>query len=326
LHKEAQVTADDRDTERNDAGPAGNPEADTRIERTAGGLTGRSWLLLIAVLAILLLLLGRPVLRGNSTAQELQQTVPAANVSSIEISVSSPAVNITRAAGSEIEVNLNGAGARAFELRVDETGPLLRINVSRPRTFLNFWTLGGVTLDVALPAGEYDLLRAGSSSGAIRASDFRAEEARFSSSSGSITVMSGQVAGTLQASSSSGRVSLQQVAAGGYELSSSSGRLEAHGVSGALRATSSSGSIDIRTDEIRSGWTLQTSSGSVTVTLGQVPEALRVEYQGSSGGWNAPGDWGLNISHQARNQLSAQIGSGGPLLRVTTSSGSFTLR
>jgi hypothetical protein len=295
------------------------------VERRAAGLSGRAWLLLLGLLAVLVLVFG-PVFRGGGQAQELQRSVPAAGVSSVGISVSSVAVSITQLAGTEIAAELSGAGARAFDLTVEQSGGLLRIDVTRSQGFLPFGWFGDARLEVGLPASEFELLRAVSSSGAIHARDFRAANAEFSSSSGAITLQQARVAGTLQAGSSSGRISLEQVSAAQYELSSNSGRISATGVSGAVQARSSSGSIDLQTAEISSDWTLQSSSGSITVSLAQAPQALRVEFQGSSGSWSVPRGWNLDVTSEARNRLSAETGSGGPLLRATTSSGSFTLR
>lgn len=300
--------------------------ARSEVSQTAAGLSGSGWLLILGVLAVLALLAGTFRWGGNSNAAELLRSVPATGVDNVEITTTALGIDITRAAGSNIEVELTGGSARRLELIVEQSGTTLQISAVRRNRFLGFLPPFNAHLSVGLPAGQLELLKADSSSGAITAGGFAAAEAQFRSSSGQITIEESDVTGTLQATSSSGRSTLEQVAARSYDLSSNSGRINASGLNGAVQARTSSGSINLEAEAISADWTLRSSSGSINVTLAQKPAALRVEYQGSSGSWSVPSNWNLDSAGQRRNQLSAQIGSGGPLLSVTTSSGSFTVR
>ncbi len=176
---------------------------------------------------------------------------------------------------------------------------------------------------------------AGTGSGSVTLSNI-GSEVRASTGSGSVEMNSIKgavnartgsgdirargVAGGFNGSTGSGDVSIQQSGAGDVEVETGSGSIEATGVRGGVRARTGSGSVRAE-GEMTGSWRLHTSSGSVTVRLpgnaafdlaartssGSIQTAHPITVQGTIG----------------RRELNGKVRGGGPLLEVSTSSGSI---
>ena len=116
----------------------------------------------------------------------------------------------------------------------------------------------------------------------------------------------------------------QQVAADGdLDLSANSGRLRLLGVKGAVRASTSSGGIEID-GQLSHDWHLSASSGRVSIKLQSSPR-FELDARTNSGGI----DFDFPITVQGRNDRHAvrgMVGGGGPLLDVRTTSGRISIR
>ncbi|HEV8383662.1 MAG TPA: DUF4097 family beta strand repeat-containing protein [Candidatus Acidoferrales bacterium] len=160
-------------------------------------------------------------------------------------------------------------------------------------------------------------VRASTGSGGVEMSSIKGA-VRANTGSGDIRARG--VAGSFNGSTGSGDVAVQQSAAGDVEVETGSGSIEMTGVHGGVRARTGSGSI--RADgEMTGSWRLHTSSGSVTVRLpgnaafdlaartssGNIQTAHPITVQGTIG----------------RRELNGKVRGGGPLLEVSTSSGSI---
>jgi DUF4097 and DUF4098 domain-containing protein YvlB len=162
-------------------------------------------------------------------------------------------------------------------------------------------------------------VHAGTGSGEIDAANI---QGRTQLSSGSGTIRATGIAGAFSASTGSGSVRFEQTAPGDVEISTGSGDLELEHVKGGVRATSGSGSI--RADGEPSGpWRIHTSSGDLKVKMpasaafdlaahlgsGSIQSALEIIVEGA-----------LN-SHELRGKVRG----GGPLVELSTSSGTIAI-
>ena len=173
---------------------------------------------------------------------------------------------------------------------------------------------GSITVD-----GLSSPLEAGTGSGGITLSNIGAE-VRASTGSGSIHVRG--VAGSFNGSTGSGDIEVQQTAPGDVDLQTGSGSIDLTGVKGGVRARTGSGSIHVE-GQMKGDWRLHTSSGGVTVRLPQ-GTAFDLAARTSSGS--------IQTAHPitvqgtiGRRELSGKVLGGGPLLDVSTSSGSIRI-
>lgn len=160
-------------------------------------------------------------------------------------------------------------------------------------------------------------VRASTGSGGIEANSIKGT-VRANTGSGDIRALG--VAGSFNASTGSGDVHVEQTAKGDVEIETGSGSIEASGVHGTLRGRTGSGSIRAQ-GEMTGGWRLHTSSGSITVRLPQ-NAAFDLAARTSSGGINT--DHPITVQGSiGRRELNGKVRGGGPLLELSTSSGSI---
>jgi hypothetical protein len=145
--------------------------------------------------------------------------------------------------------------------------------------------------------------------------------ARASTGSGSIHAMG--IAGGLNASSGSGDVRFEQTAPGDVDISSGSGSVEIKRAKGAVRASTGSGNISAQGDPTGE-WKLRTGSGSVDV---QFPEQAAYELVAhtSSGSIHSNHEMTVQGTISPR-ELHAKVHGGGPMVDLSTSSGSIEIR
>lgn len=171
---------------------------------------------------------------------------------------------------------------------------------------------GSITVD-----GVRSSLEAGTGSGSITLSNIGAE-VRASTGSGSIHARG--VAGSFNGSTGSGDIEVQQTAAGDVDLQTGSGSIDLSGVKGGVRARTGSGSIRAE-GQMKGDWRLHTSSGGVTVRLPQ-GSAFDLAARTSSG--NIQTAHPITVQGTiGRRELNGKVLGGGPLLDVSTSSGSI---
>lgn len=153
-------------------------------------------------------------------------------------------------------------------------------------------------------------------SGSIRASQLRG--AKLNSSSGSIDAEN--LSGDTRLGSSSGNIRARFSETASVDASASSGSVHLENVNGAVHAHVSSGDVDI-SGKPMGPWDVHASSGSVHLhTPGGSNFQLRANASSGSINTALP----LNSQNrEGRHSLEAQVGSGGPEVRVETSSGSI---
>ncbi len=328
--------------ELNRTGPHELNRRDSELDRPRTRTTTASaagWLLLLAGVILLVLLW------GNFRDGDAAGSVSAAGIQELRLNTGSTRVEFAHGDTGEIEVELTGrTGSR--QLEVQQSGSTLNIRVSRSWWLPGLFSFGGSTVLVTFPEELEPALHVNASSGRVELSDLTLRGLTVAASSGRVCLQELTVRGDLRVSTSSGRVCLQDSevsgatsisttsgaitvtdsTAGSFSFNLSSGRLEATGLPGTeLTARTSSGRIDLEAITMLGDWNLQTSSGRVRVELDEPPANLAIDFQGSSGRWSVADRYGLDVAAGGGNHLQARTGTGGPELRVRTSSGSFSL-
>ena len=145
--------------------------------------------------------------------------------------------------------------------------------------------------------------------------------ARASAGSGTIRAIG--IAGGLTASSGSGNVRLEQTAAGDVDISTGSGDVEIKGVKGGAKVSTGSGSITAQGDPT-GDWRLHSGSGSVRVNFPS-QAAFNLIARSSSGNIETSHEISVQGNISPR-ELRGRVGAGGPLVELSTSSGSIEIR
>jgi Putative adhesin len=142
-------------------------------------------------------------------------------------------------------------------------------------------------------------------------------------SAGSGTIHATGIAGGLTASSGSGNVKLEQTAAGDVDISTGSGDVEIKGVKGGAKVSTGSGSITAQGDPT-GDWRLHSGSGSVRVNFPS-QAAFNLVARSSSGNIETSHEISVQGNLSPR-ELRGKVGAGGPLVELSTSSGSIEIR
>ncbi len=145
--------------------------------------------------------------------------------------------------------------------------------------------------------------------------------AKLTAGSGSISASG--IAGGLIASSGSGSIHFEQTAAGSVEIHTGSGEIEVTGANGAVVAQTGSGGISVEGTPAGE-WRLRSGSGDVNVKLPPQASFNLVAHTGSGSI-----DSNREIAVQGKispRELQGKVGGGGPVVELSTSSGSIQIR
>lgn len=108
---------------------------------------------------------------------------------------------------------------------------------------------------------------------------------------------------------------------GDLQASSGSGDITARGITGAVTASSGSGSIEVDGTPT-SAWTLSSASGRVLVGL---PASAGFELDAPSASGSIDTDFPVTTTDVRRRALRGTVGSGGPVVKASTASGSIRI-
>jgi DUF4097 and DUF4098 domain-containing protein YvlB len=109
-------------------------------------------------------------------------------------------------------------------------------------------------------------------------------------------------------------------------VSTGNGDVQVVTVEGPVEVSSGSGDIDVRMSALRAreDMAFHTGNGDVHLTL---PASYNGELDASTGNGTIRSDFELKIKGQlSPRHIRATIGSGGPMLRMTTGNGEFEIR
>jgi hypothetical protein len=160
--------------------------------------------------------------------------------------------------------------------------------------------------------------RVATSNGSMRVNDLTGA-ARLKTSNGSLKVLN--LNGNLEAGTSNGSVELDDIK-GDCSVKTSNGRIKTQHVQGALDVSTSNGSVDAGVDALgRDGVRASTSNGAITLHL---PHALNARLIARTSNASISSEFDLSAqSRQDKHHLEGTIGSGGPVLDLSTSNGSI---
>lgn len=188
-------------------------------------------------------------------------------------------------------------------------------------------TIDGIRgpLDASTGSGSLTLsnigneVRASTGSGSI---ELRGVQGGLRASTGSGGIRGTGIGGAITASTGSGSIELEQTAAGGVEATTGSGGVTLSGVKGSLRVRTGSGSIRAQ-GEPTGEWRLHSGSGGVTVRL-PADKGFELNARTSSGRVNTTHPVTV-LGSMSRGELRGTVRGGGPLVDLSTSSGSITI-
>lgn len=319
----------------------GTEPAEQKPELVETELKGaRGWLLLIGAVALLSLIAGN--FNGPHPDTE---TLSPAGLNGLALTARGANVTISQGSSAHITVTMNAPGSAVRLLNVDRRGDNLEISTRRRIWPFTLQPFGRIELDVTLPAGFTPELSLDGSAGNAQLSGLRLRALDVTVSSGDIEINDTRVSGAaslqsrsghlrmrdstvgalLRVETRSGSVNLTGTDAASYALYGRSGNVSAEGLPGnELTADVRSGRLSLTADSLLGDWQLSARSGNISVSFGQLPRDVQLDYQGRSGSWSVAEHYGLNLSSEGRNQVSSGSGSG-PRLSVETRSGSFRL-
>ncbi|MBM3957561.1 MAG: DUF4097 family beta strand repeat protein [Gemmatimonadetes bacterium] len=145
----------------------------------------------------------------------------------------------------------------------------------------------------------------------------------FNARTGSGSVRAGGVSGEITVSTGSGDIEVSQTAPGAVRVNAASGDITLKGIHGLLRASTSSGDV-IAQGTPTADWQVSSASGDITLEVPQTA-GFELDAQSSSGRIDSKHPVTV-IGSIERHALQGKVRSGGPLVRVRTSSGTIRVR
>ena len=226
--------------------------------------------------------------------------------------------------------------ARDLKIEIDHVPASVSIRTVRPTMRHGNY---GARFAIKVPRGAV-LDRLVTSNGAIRTADC-VGPSRMKTSNGHVEVRG--LKGSLVAETSNGPVEVQDIE-GGVEAHSSNGHIRLEHVHGAVEATTSNSSINAMLEKVDGAVRLQSSNGSIELTLPTNSQsAVRAHTSNSSITLHLPGEVNARVAADTSNgnistdfemrlrgeinkhHLDATLGSGGPLIDLSTSNGSIRI-
>lgn len=225
-----------------------------------------------------------------------------------------------------------------IKIEIHESSAVTEIRTIRPGSWNGN---SGARYLIRLPR-QTELDRIVSSNGAVRVQDMAAA-VRIHASNGAIRV--GNTSGQVDAETSNGPIELDS-ATGKLNLKTSNGHILAEGVTGQCDAETSNGPVTLRFTDAPDGPTrINTSNGSVHVTMPKPPKSgIRAETGSGSITLDLPANTAARVDAHAsrlsvssdfdlangsgsdrKRNLEGNIGSGGPLIELTTRNGRIHL-
>ena len=220
----------------------------------------------------------------------------------------------------------------ALKIEVDHRADSVSIRAIRPSMRRGNY---GARFAIKVPHGVVlDYLT--TSNAAIRASD-AAGPARLKTSNGPVEVR--RLKGSLNAETSNGPLDLQDID-GAVEVHTSNGHVRADGLRGSFEATTSNSSVRAVLEKVDGTVRVQSSNGSIDLSLPpNAQSAVRAHTSNSGITLHLPGEVNARLSagtsnasitsdfemrlrgEIAKHHIEGSIGSGGPLIDLSTSNG-----
>ena len=226
--------------------------------------------------------------------------------------------------------------ARDLKIEIDHAPASVSIRAVRPAMRRGNY---GARFAIKVPRGAV-LDRLVTSNGGIRADD-GVGPSRMKTSNGHVEVRG--LKGPLTAETSNGPIEAQDIE-GGVEAHSSNGHIRLDHVHGAVDATTSNSGINAVLEKVDGSVRLQSSNGPIELTLpANSQSAIRAHTSNSNVTLHLPGEVNARISADTSNgnistdfemrlrgeiskrHIDGTLGSGGPLIDLSTSNGSIRI-
>ena len=297
------------------------------------------------LLALSLILPTTAALAAEGT---FDKTLTIAGAPSVSVSTGSGYIHIYPGSNNQVHIighvhanpNWFGSNADARVKEIVDSPPIVQsgntITVSAPHADSDLFRNISIDYDVTTPADT--TLKAHTGSGSMEIGGIQGT-VTASSGSGSIhidnigpaprietgsgRIQATNVHGTAFVQTGSGSIELSLAAPGDVTAHTGSGSIRIDGVSGPLRATTGSGSIQAAGNPT-SEWRAETGSGSIRLQL--APDA-HFTLNAETGSGTIHTDRAILMQGNLNNHhVTGTINGGGPTVRVSTGSGSITIR
>mgnify|MGYP000946279954 FL=1 len=232
-----------------------------------------------------------------------QEIVDLADVKIIKITSSFVDVNLIPENRADLKIHYNGyiRASDIPKLTVEKTADTLSISLIQKNSYSNMNSKA--KLDVYIPNGYKDAIKASTSSGDITLSGLALTDVSFSASSGGITIADSLIK-TLVAKTSSGDIIVQDF-------------------SGDFNGKSSSGKIKMHYAQFGDNIKVATSSGDIEI---QLPVAAEFNLTANTSSGNIAVEFPITVSQKTRNSLSGTAGKSQQNIEVSSSSGDIEIK
>lgn len=152
--------------------------------------------------------------------------------------------------------------------------------------------------------------------------DLRNIRGNLRATTGSGHITGSGLAGSVTAGTGSGGIRIEETGTGDFDVRTGSGTIELSGVKGSIHARAGSGNIEAHGEQTGE-WRLHTGSGNVTVHL---PQSATFDLEARTSSGEIHTDRAITVQGTiGRHELRGKVGSGGPVLDLSTSSGSIRI-
>lgn len=232
-----------------------------------------------------------------------QEIVDLVDVKIIKITSSFVDVNLIPENRADLRIHYNGyiRASDIPKLTVEKTADTLSISLIQKKSYSNMNSMA--KLDLYIPYGYNDAIKASTSSGDITLSGLKLATVSFSASSGDVTIAD-CIVKTLTAATSSGDIS-------------------ARNFSGDVNGKSSSGKIKLHYAQFGDNIKAATSSGNIEI---QLPDAAEFNLTANTSSGNIAVEFPITVSQKTRNSLSGTAGKSQQNIEVSSSSGDIEIK
>lgn len=235
------------------------------------------------------------------------------NIRSIVTNMDVGDINIKESENNNIRVNIHGKLSKVkaddLEFNVEEKADTLRITIDQKDSFkfslsslVNF-NLGSIDLDIELPDKVFEKVEVATNVGDININEVRANELLITSDVGETIV---------------NQIAVQQAS-----VKSNVGDIEISEATGAFDIETDTGEVELHMIEVTQDISIESDVGDIEVTFSQQPENLIVDLKSDVGNVHVEGLQG--VKQDSGKAFYAEIGKGGPTLKVKTDVGEITV-